>query len=423
MTIARVFGHTTDMRESVLVNCAISAMLLLGLGGGCSDSSGDDGGPNWPPVGACDGLPPPGVWERITPPGGDRYDPPVDPMDGYWGNHIYDVELRPDTMRVYASLFHSGEYYSDDCGANWTSSSGLPVADLTADHPDWSGVSARLHIDPEQPDIMYKHVFQGAIWKSIDAGKTWIEWGPKDLYKYFLWGFINNLHQDPTDNKHWIVSSHTQCLDRDLDGNFDEDDDTWACLIETKDGGDSWHLVSAAVTWAEGSGVAIIDDNNWVFGTGTIGGGLYQTFDGGKNWVTQRPQDDGGFYPAVYKSPTTGRYFMTSVYHGVLQSEDGHTWTEIPGSPSNCPVIMGTGKTLICSNQWHRDGIFIADEADPTTWRAIDPPMPAMPPSCTGEECEADTSENGAADLAYDPQRHVLYVPRGRAGLWRIVFD
>jgi hypothetical protein len=401
--------------------CAISALLLVGLGGGCSESASD--GQTWPPVAACDGLPPPGVWERITPPGGDVYEPVVDPTDGFWGNHISDVEVRPDNMRLYGSLFHAGEYYSDDCGAHWTHASGLPVADLTGDHPDRSGVSARLRIDPEQPDIMYKHVFQGRIWKSIDAGKTWSEWGPVDLYKYFVWGFINNLHQDPTNNRHWVVSPHTPCLDRDLDGNFEEDDDTWACLIETKDSGASWHLINAAVSWAEGSGVAILDEDNWIFGTGTIGAGMYQTFDGGKRWVTQRPEENGGFYPTVYRSPTTGHYFTTSVYQGVLQSEDGQTWTEIPNSPNNCPAITGTGKTLICSNQWHRDGIFVATEADPTDWRPIDPPMPAMPPSCSGQGCDTDTSEKGAMDFAYDPMRHVLYVARGTAGLWRLVFE
>jgi len=369
-------------------------------------------------VGTCDNLPPPGVWERVSPPGGDWYSPPLVEDDDFWHNRIDAPVLRPDNQRIYVSVRHAGEYYSDDCGASWHHASGMPDADLGGDHPDRDGVSGRLFLDREHPDVMYKHNFQGRIWRSQDAGRTWTEWGPVDLYHYFLFGFINWLHLDPTDTQHFVISSHTVCVDHDRDGNTDEENDTWACLIETDDGGASWHLIEAAVSWSEGSGVAMLDHDNWLFGTGTIGAGLYQTFDGGETWVTQRPEEAGGYYPVVYRS-ASGRYFTTSVHEGVLASDDGHTWTAIPDSPHNTPQIYGTGRLMFTSDQWHREGLSVATEADPTDWRPFDPQPPEESAPCMDNGC-GNTNDVGGS-VIYDPIHRVLYLARQYAGLWRIV--
>lgn len=377
--------------------------LLVAIGCSSGPGTGDA-----PAPASCQDLAAVGVWEKVSPPGNDFTYPLTDPSNTFWRNQTIETVVRPDNQAVISGTLFNGLFMSTDCGAHWTYPSQPPEPDGL----NW--VAARPYLSLSNPDLMYRHQFQGHIFRSEDGGKHWALFGPEDLYANFLWGFINNLHPSLTNPKHLVITSHTQCV-ANAQGEF-----WWGegCFIETKDGGQSWHMGKGPANWSEGTSLAIINDNWWVWGTGTIGDRFYQTMDGGSTWeaisnpATHAPYG-GGSYGIVYASPS-GWYYATSAVNGILRTRDGASWEQIPNSP-NCVVLIGDGKNLFCSFMWHRDAIFeVAESALSNTpsspaWRQIynPSPMPGDP-------------DSGAVSLAYDSVHKLLYAARGQGGLWRM---
>ena len=106
-----------------------------------------------------------------------------------------------------------------------------------------------------------------------------------------------------------------------------------------------------------------------------------------------------------------GSMFVTATW-GVLMSTDGDVWSQIANSGESMYAgITGDGTTLFRSNKGvcadvGMNEMFYATalEASPRQW------TPMQTPGMT----------QGAYDMAYDVDHHILYTSSCRQGFWRV---
>lgn len=212
------------------------------------------------------------------------------------GREINHAVYDPRNGRVLATAndawFGCEIVWSDDWGANWTSSTRSPQ------FPESSGTKLdRIwHIEPGGPDekdVLYAGVAPAALFKSEDKGATWTE--------------VESLSEHPT-RPHWHPGAGGLCL----------------------------HSIVVDST-----------DSNRVF-AGISAVGVFRTEDKGQTWVTANRGTRAEFLPDKYPEygqcvhkllmGANGSGVLYQQNHcGVYRSEDaGRSWTEISqGLPSD----------------------------------------------------------------------------------------
>jgi len=236
------------------------------------------------------------------------------------GLTIHDVYSLASTMvdgkvRIYAGTEPAHLFYSDDLGLHWTE---LPALRAVPSAPTWS-FPAPPHVahtkfitfDPHDPNTIYACVEQGALLKSTDSGKSWVELNTV--------GFLRDKNR-PVEHFY----------------------DVHRALIDPR-------------------------DPQKIFVTG--GAGLYVTFDGGGRWERWTSPDwaadvypdgfvwnprrpDTMFVAAAEHNPTTWR---KSAYAGgqIYRSEDGgRSWRKLGGGlPDSLKHEFGA----LCIEEWSDD--------------------------------------------------------------------
>lgn len=196
-----------------------------------------------------------------------------------------------------------------------------------------SGISAfngiALAWDPEAPSTVYLGAVNGGgIFKSADAGLTWVDQ---------LQDSISALAVDPFDSTHLLAASQSQGL------------------IEGHDAGNTWKNISSllpnAVNTTVITGLAFHPtQSGMIFVATAIGGiGLLRSTDGGATWATANTclsvTDVGGcfaFNPADPKSLINADSAGTAV-----SSDNGNTWVESTSAISCTFSVDGKAKPPI----------------------------------------------------------------------------
>jgi hypothetical protein len=357
-----------------------------GMGGvagtGGVSSPMPDAGRMLPPkmVLACDRLAasPLGEWERIA----------LDPVIGNVASVMVDP-TRSGTVYIGTGAAKNsyggpgvGMWKTTDCGATWNKLILGKNADLLS-----SGVQTTWAIDSSHPDTIYTNSLYGAlgIYRTDNGGTDWTDITPKlpDAPT-----FIQVMSMDPTDSRHLVVTFHDNCK-----GSFAP-----MCMAESTDRGDSWQLfIGPGRGWQENGGPVALGATTWLY-AGPVDG-LFYTKDSGKTWekVAERPD------PWLYLADN-GTSFLCAE-NGVLSSKDQHTWTLLANSPK-CTSVISDGVNLYASYQNFFSGqpFYSAPLADPTRWTNM--PSPKV--------------SQGAINMGYDPDHHVVYASNNLGGLWRL---
>ncbi len=112
----------------------------------------------------------------------------------------------------------------------------------------------------------------------------------------------------------------------------------------------------------------------------------------------------------MYRAPD-GTYYI-GARTGILRSSDGAVWTLVTGTQGVFGGVTSDGMTLFASSfgfctEWGKDLQLYSTSvvSDGKTW------SPLMTPGMT----------QGAKDLDYDLQHHLLYSSNCRQGFWRVV--
>jgi hypothetical protein len=340
-------------------------------------------------IGGCEGLPEPGVWENITPPGSVE-----GAVNGTVGAAIVVDPHDPRTVWLGTGIENDEIWRSGDCGANWTrvnTGEGSGVGDGS----QWSMV-----VDPVDPGVIYAVSGYGAqsLWKTIDGGVNWVDVLRGTEYNEVAkYRFANNVSMDPSDHLHLIVTTHGLCLEPYAP----------SCMAETFDGGEHWRTFTAPEAWVEGGGAMIVAGPHWVW----CGSELLVTRDAGEVWT---PGLEGGgtcesqytirpFVPAA-----NGNYYL-GTRNGVIRSADGVSWERV-GDTSGFMVMIALSSTRVyAANQW-APSIRWASLEDDEVWEEL-----GAPPQI-GED-------GGIPFLAYDEAHHIAYASMYPGGVARIVVE
>lgn len=308
----------------------------------------------------------------------------------------------------------SGLYRSVDCGQSWqpaNTPSGVNFA-ATRTGMMWAFLHGN-HSNVQYAVIGYG---SGDLMRSTDGGANWISLFPADSPVRKIFDptaplFTQGIGLDPADDKHLLVTFHTNCYGP-------TNRNTHNCLAETEDGGQTWRTFYAPrpeTGWIESAAIVVIDRTSWIF----LGKGAHYTGDSGATWQQIAP---GDFYNTY-----SGAGYVTNDM--VIISGDGSmrisratanarlgapgTWTVIANAP-NANAITSDGVNLYASSGGDSGGqpFRFAPLNDLTKWQTM--PSPSV--------------GRGANTLSYDPQNNVLYAstsvlaPQGirPGGVWRI---
>jgi photosystem II stability/assembly factor-like uncharacterized protein len=370
-----------------------------GSSGAGGSSSGGAGGSMHPPVGACDDLPEPGAWQDITPPGSSE----KPAVNGTVGAAIIVDPLDPRTVWLGTGSENDEIWRSDDCGASFTRVNTGPgsVGDGATFGGVGDGAQWSMQADPVDSGVLYAVSGYGAqsLWKTTDGGYSWTDVLAGSEYEDVAdYRFVNNVSLDPKDHLHVVVSTHGACKPP-----YEP-----SCIAETKDGGESWRVLTAPEGWAEGGGLILVNGGHWIW----CGANMLVTTDGGDSWSTD-VLDGGGSCEAEYTirsfvPASNGNYYLGS-RGGVLRSADGKQWEHVPGTSGTLVMIAQGSTQIFAANQW-QPSLQRAALDDDEAWSEL----PAPPQISQG-------SDGGIPFLAYDDAHGILYASMFSGGVARLV--
>jgi hypothetical protein len=367
--------------------------------GESTDSTQVSGTPVAPaPVGACDHLPAPGVWENITPPG-------TSALPAVNGTVATGIIVDPfDSRRLWLGTGAENDdiWRSDNCGSTWTrvntgaGSVGTSTTAGVGDGAQWS-----MQADPVNPGVLYAVSGYGgqSLWKTTDGGRTWADILVGTEYeRHAEYRFVNNVSLDPTDNLHLVISTHGNCS-----APYGP-----SCIGESQDGGRTWRVMSAPEAWFEGGGLILVKGGHWIW----CGSKMMVTKDGGMSW-SGNALAGGGSCEAEYTirpfvPASNGKYYLGS-RNGVLRSTNGENWEHIPSTSGLLVMIAQGSRKVFVSNQW-APTVKSANLTNDDAWTDL----PAPPQFMSG-------TEPGVGFMAYDDDRGILYASRFSGGVARMV--
>jgi photosystem II stability/assembly factor-like uncharacterized protein len=357
------------------------------------------GGQSSKPVGTCDSLPAAGTWENVTP-HGTSSKPAV---NGTVGAAVIVDPFDPRTVWLGTGGENDEIWRSDDCAASWTRVNTGPGS--VGDNATYGGVGDgaqwSMQADPVAPGVLYAVSGYGAqsLWKTTDGGYSWSDVLAGSEYESHAdYRFVNNVSMDPTDHQHLVVSTHGACS-----APYQP-----SCIAETKDGGQSWRVLSAPEGWAEGGGLILVKGGHWIW----CGSTMMVTTDAGGSW-TRDVLAGGGSCEAEYTirsfvPAANGKYYLGS-RNGVLRSTDGLAWEVVPGTSGTLVMIAQGSQQVFAANQWQPSLRFASLDAD-QQWTDL-----AAPPQISSG------SDGGIPFLAYDDAHHILYASMFSGGVARMV--
>ena len=332
-----------------------------------------------------------GVWQEVTPAGVS-----MDYNAASQGNFgMQTVVVAPSDPRVvYVGTCFQGVWKSTDAGASWVMvSKGVNGAKVG------SGKNWSLAVDPTNADVVYATSGGGGegLWKSTNGGVDWVQ-----VYAESLWSStsmdVYSVAIDPADHNHLLLGFHQYWgpqMDRD------------SGVAESKDGGVSWVVHSAAGPWGRGNYVFFVTSSRWLLASQDAG--YWVTSNSGGSWkqVSSVPMTHGG--SQLYRAKNGVLY--VAALHELLRSTDGGlSWSSVPGRPGGDGyfAIVGDGTRMYVQTAppwWDGSASYmVSDETDGLTWSAYN----------------AQTFARGPMSMAFDPVNGILYSSNWNGGLWRL---
>lgn len=193
--------------------------------------------------------------------------------------------------------------------SNWTPIGPFSPGELSGSLPGTGRVNS-MAVDPNNSNIWYAGAPAGGIWKSIDAGTSWV-----NLFDNFLQIGVSGIAIDPNDSDIIYIAT----------GDDDAADSFSVGVFKSVDGGQTWAETGLGPTsdpnWGNGRLMSEITidptDSNIVWVSTSFG--LFKSLDAGVSWERKRSGNikDFRLKPG---DPNTIYAITTSIYY---KSSDG----------------------------------------------------------------------------------------------------
>ena len=299
------------------------------------------------------------------------------------GGVVHTIEIDPSHPNILYAGGMGGIFKSTDAGVTWVQQKQFLLE---------YGVVNYLMLNPRSPNVIY--ALSDRLFKSVDAGKSWVQlFNGQPLFR---------IAMDPDNPDRLLVGSN--------------EGKVWL----SKDGGSTWQNVTANLPGFRIKVLAFEDQSTLWVGTGILNGRgngyLYKSTDGGKSWdpINFNQADTSEIQTIFVDSQHKGTVYvgLCNIYNEmgnpnsdvylVKTTDSGKTWqvlrlpstdsmTNIMGTALNNPTLyMGTG------------GQAYASDNGGQSWKIISP-----------------KGRNGDMyDIAIDPQdANTLYLPRRAYGI------
>lgn len=240
------------------------------------------------------------------------------------------------------------------------------------------GRTRALLIHPTDPNLMYAAAVAGGVWKTVNAGASWVPLG--DMLPNIAVSSMAIDSKNPS-----VIYAGTG------EGFFNFDAIRGAGIFKTTDGGATWTRLNATATpdfYYVNDIVVSPTDGRRVYAVTRAG--VWRSVDGGASWVrTLDPAVTGGCLDLVMRSdqPTDylfascGTFSQAKVYRNTDASGAG-AWTEVLSdsgmgrtslalAPSNQNIIYAASANPATNNQPGLHAIFRSTASgDQNTWTA-----------------------------------------------------
>jgi photosystem II stability/assembly factor-like uncharacterized protein len=267
-------------------------------------------------------------------------------LAGSPGNGIVYALAKSGT-NLYAGTGGGGFWVSTDKGATWTNTG---IA---------KGIGLSLNTDSEG-NVYAGTNFEGAFVRPIQVSSF-----RTSSWHAIAWDKIRNCNCqnghaiaiDPNDDEHILFTTN--------DGG----------LLASKDGGDSWSVLSATGLGARPPRSIGFDPRNpkRIYVGGYTGNGFWRTSDGGRTWTRSFFGPPNVYTTQPVVDPIDGTVYVATLSMGVYKSTDyGATFSRIDQAPGAAPgVYLNIGGRGLTIDPKHRQKLFLAARGK-GLWRTVD---------------------------------------------------
>jgi photosystem II stability/assembly factor-like uncharacterized protein len=258
----------------------------------------------------------------------------IDKSHGLSGKYASALAINPKKYNiVYVAMYEGGVFKSIDASQTW-----LPINNGLETPEDKQIIS--LTIDPVNPKILYAGTNTAKIYRTLNEGESWqlinkgIHAGTVFYCKIF------SIQIDPANSSHLYAATSTG-------------------IYHSKDKGDSWGRIGYRDTGLENAfnkDIAIDYANPRILYAASQKG-VFKSTDNGKNWLAMGPED--GYIQCLAIDPVNSNRIYSGTNKGLLISSDGgKSWRE--GSlKSERTANLPSVKSLII-NPFHPQEIYAA---------------------------------------------------------------
>ena len=266
--------------------------------------------------------------------------------DYHWQNKVDDNGEQITPAAMWEAFYQKNSKNSSKSSQSLPVSNWQPVGPFShLNTGSWSSGQGRVnivHVDPSNSNTIYIGTPAGGIWKSINAGTTWI--AMSDNLPQIG---VSGIAIDYSNSNTIYIST----------GDKDSSDTYSIGVLKSVDGGLTWNTtgLSFSNTSTLAGDILIHPTNNQILWCGTTVG-LYKTTDAGTTWtmvqtgdfsqgsIRLKPNDPTTVYAVsnnrFYKSTNTGSSF--TVVTAGLPFSSGRMLLDVTAAQSNYIYILST---------------------------------------------------------------------------------
>ena len=196
--------------------------------------------------------------------------------ENYWKNFTDSQGYLPSSKQLWNTWKNkSNSTAKSNATSDWNSLGPAKSSAFAGRLPGQGRVNA-VAVDPNNPNIWYVGAPAGGIWKSIDAGSTWI-----NLFDDFPQIGVSGIAIDPNNSNIIYIAT----------GDDDAGDSYSVGVFKSLDGGNTWNETglnpnNTTIGWLMNE-ITIDPNNSRIVWVGT-NQGLYKSIDGGDSWERKR---------------------------------------------------------------------------------------------------------------------------------------